>query len=469
MPAPPRHPLPIPLSAVEGAVFPAPVGGMQAVMLAALQQLEHTQYLPADEMRARQFRQIALLAQHAGRAMPFWRERFRAAGFDPAQPITEASWAALPILTRSDANAAGAALHCATLPAQHGEVETYSTSGSTGMVLTVKRSALAGFYWNVFTLREEIWQGRDFSGKFAAIRPDYTQPAGFFGLHEVERDNWGPPVASIYPTGPAVLLDVRSSIAEQAAWLQRQAPQHILSFAASLHDLARHCRAHGITLPSLQTIRSQGEVLTDAARDACREVWGIEPADIYSAVETGYVGLSCPGHAHFHAQSESALIEILDGAGRPCAPGETGRVVVTPLHNFAMPLFRYELGDLAEVGPPCLCGRTLPVMARVHGRMRDILILPSGARRFPHYGARALAAFPQVLQHQLVQKTVHDLELRLVARARLDDDEEAKLRASLRAELDHPFNIDFVYCDTIARTASGKFADFRSEIAPLED
>jgi phenylacetate-CoA ligase len=60
--------------------------------------------------------------------------------------------------------------------------------------------------------------------------------------------------------------------------------------------------------------------------------------------------------------------EILDDADRPCAPGEVGRVVVSTLHNYAMPLFRYDLGDLAEVGPPCECGRTLPVLNRIVGR-----------------------------------------------------------------------------------------------------
>ena len=460
-----RTPLPVPLSGVEGAVFPAPVGGMQAVMLAALQQLEHTQYLPADAMLARQFRQIALTARHAQGALPFWRERFRAAGFDPAAPITPERWAALPILTRAEAIAAGAALHCSALPAQHGGVESYATSGSTGMTLAVRRSALASFYWQVFTLREEIWQGRDFAGKFAAIRPDDTRaPAAMTGLHERARDDWGPPVASVYPSGPSVLLDVRCSIAEQVAWLQRQAPQHLLSFATNLLHLARHCIAHGIALPSLQTVRSSGEVLSDTVRETCRAAWGVAVADIYSAVETGYLGLQCPEHPHLHVQSESALVEILDDDGRPCLPGQVGRVVVTPLHNFAMPLFRYALDDRAEVGAACPCGRTLPVIARVQGRVHDVLVLPSGERRLLHYSSRVFAGFPAILQHQLVQKTVDGLELRLVARTPLSPDDETTLRTAIQRELGHPFAISFVYCDALARTASGKFAEFRSEI-----
>jgi phenylacetate-coenzyme A ligase PaaK-like adenylate-forming protein len=61
-------------------------------------------------------------------------------------------------------------------------------------------------------------------------------------------------------------------------------------------------------------------------------------------------------------------VEVLDEEGRPCAPGETGRVVATSLNNFAMPLIRYETGDTAEVGAPCPCGRGLPVLTRIMGR-----------------------------------------------------------------------------------------------------
>jgi phenylacetate-CoA ligase len=59
---------------------------------------------------------------------------------------------------------------------------------------------------------------------------------------------------------------------------------------------------------------------------------------------------------------------VLDQRGNPRGPGEVGRVVVTPLNNFAMPLIRYELGDTAEVGAPCACGRGLPVLTRILDR-----------------------------------------------------------------------------------------------------
>ena len=460
-----RTPLPIPLSSVEGVVWPAPAGGMQAVTLAALQQLESSQYLPPDELRARQFRQLALLAAHAARTLPFYRDRFHAAGFDPAQPIDERAWSRLPILTRAEVQAAGEAIVCRELPRQHGEITTGSTSGSTATALVVHRSAIAIYFWNVFAVREVAWHGFDLSGKIAAIRIDWTRPAGSTGLYAKRHDNWGPPLAALYPTGPAAVLDVRHcTIAEQAEWLRDEAPSHLVSFAVNLKVLAQHCLAHNVRIPSLKTVYSHGEVLSDSARAACREAWGVNVIDSYSAVETGHLAFQCPQHPHFHVQSESALVEILDDDGTPCRPGETGRVVVTPLHNFAMPLIRYAIGDLAEVGSPCDCGRTLPVITRVLGRTRDMLELPGGQRRFPFYAQNAFSDFPAVIQHQIVQKSLGAVEVRIVTRRPLTSDEEERLRGAIAHGLGQPFEIRFAYCDAIERSASGKFQEFVSEL-----
>jgi phenylacetate-CoA ligase len=317
--------------------------------------------------------------------------------------------------------------------------------------------------WNVFTLREELWHGRDLGAKFVTIRRNGRRPPGASAPFATEFDDWGPPVSTVYPTGPAALLDVRCPIADQVAWLREQAPAYLLSHAVNLHFLARHCREHGIRLPTLRGLRSSGEVLSEAARLACQEAWGLHPVDMYSAVEIGYLALQCPEHGQLHVQAENALVEVLDSDGRPCGPGEVGRVVVTPLHNFAMPLLRYELGDLAEVGPPCACGRSLPVLRRVLGRTRDMLLLPSGERRL-YYVGKATASFPGIIQHQVVQTSLQTIEFRMVARRKLTAQEEARLRDTVLGEIEHGFRLDFVYCDEIERTASGKYLEFRCDV-----
>jgi len=217
----------------------------------------------------------------------------------------------------------------------------------------------------------------------------------------------------MYPTGPAAALDPHCSIAEQAEWLRQEAPAYLLANPSNLHFIARHCREFGVRVPSLRGLRSVGEVLTDAARETCREVWGLEPVDMYSAVEAGYLALQCPEQGQLHVQAENAMVEVIDADGRAGAPGEVGRVVVTPLHNFAMPLLRYELGDFAEVGAACACGRSLPVLRRTLGRTREQLLLPSGDRRLPYVG-HATASFPGIIQHQLVQTSLEVVEVSMM-------------------------------------------------------
>ncbi len=134
----------------------------------------------------------------------------------------------------------------------------------------------------------------------------------------------------------------------------------------------------------------------------------------YSAKEVCTIALQCPEHGNLHVQSESLLVEILDEDGAACGPAEVGRVVVSDLHNFAMPLIFYEIGDYAEPGEPCACGRGLSVLRRVLGRSRNRVRLPSGEFMWPRFGANRVSRIAPVLQSQLVQVSVSKNHVNLV-------------------------------------------------------
>jgi phenylacetate-CoA ligase len=128
----------------------------------------------------------------------------------------------------------------------------------------------------------------------------------------------------------------------------------------------------------LSQVSTLSEIVDPVLRDDCAQAWGAAVCDVYSCEELGMIAIQCPEHPHYHVQSESVFVEVLNERGEACAPGETGRVVATDLHNFALPLVRYEVGDYAEVGAACPCGRGLPVLSRIMGRQRNMLTLPSG-------------------------------------------------------------------------------------------
>ena len=455
----------VPVSATEGILWPALPSAAGAQRLGLLYQLQQSQGWSPDDLHAWQMRQVSVLLDHAQRTVPYYTERLRAAGVRPGAPVTSDVWARIPLLRRADIQDAGDTLHSTELPDQHGPTQSGSTSGSTGRPIVTLSTRITRLLWDVFTLRDHLWHRRDFRGKLASIRA-FADGKALYPKGATLR-TWGPAVASVFPTGPAVGLSLLATTEQQAQWLVRQNPDILLTFPSAARALARHCKERGITIPRLRGVRTVSEVLGSDTRAACRAAWNVPVVDIYSARETGYIALQCPEHEHYHVQSEGVLVEILDKAGDACAPGEIGRVVVTVLHNFAMPLIRYEVGDYAEVGPPCPCGRGLPVIRRILGRTRSMVRLPGGGQRWPLIAEYRYHEIAPIRQFQVVQKTLHQLEVRLVADRPLTDDEAAQLRGMILDRIRHPFEITLSYHDEIPRGPGGKYEDFTSELGEI--
>ena len=158
-----------------------------------------TQRMTPDQILGRQFRQLGVLLRHARQTVPFYRARLAAAGIGEDGPDPE-SWLRIPTLTRRAVQAQGKALGSRRPPALHGRGSTVTTSGSTGMPVTVRRSALTGVFWHAMTAREHLWNGRDVSGKLAVIRvsgdPAAQPPAGKHGRV------WGRGALAVGPPGP---------------------------------------------------------------------------------------------------------------------------------------------------------------------------------------------------------------------------------------------------------------------------
>ena len=180
---------------------------------------------------------------------------------------------------------------------------------------------------------------------------------------------------------------------------------------------------------------------------------------MYSTEETGCIAFECAEHGRLHVQAEDVLVDVLDDAGRPCAAGAVGQVVVTPLHNFAMPLIRYAVGDLAEVGEGCACGRGLAVLRRVIGRIRGMVRLPDGAQFYLNY-QYMLEGFGSVIQFQIVRRAEEELEMKLVASRELSEGQAEELRRRVRERFKYPFAVTVTYVDEIPRGPGGKFQDY---------
>jgi phenylacetate-CoA ligase len=261
-------------------------------------------------------------------------------------------------------------------------------------------------------------------------------------------------------------FDVQQPVSKQLLWLLRIDPDYLVTYPSNLRALLERSAAESLKPTRLRDVSLMGEVVDPDLPALCRETWGVSPAATYSANETSVIATQCIGWARYHVQSESVLVEILDDDGRPCRQGQVGRIVVTDLHNFAMPLIRYAIGDFAEVGGPCPCGRGLPTLARILGRTRNMFVLPSGEKFWPTpLQPAVLKTMGSVRQIQIVQKTPTRLEVRLSVAEPLAHDAEQRLRQAIHSTLRHPFHIELAYVKEIPRSPSGKYEDCVSEIA----
>lgn len=449
----------IPRSAISQVPWPALPGPDGALMLAMQQQLRESERLPPQQLEQRQLDALGRVLRHAWETVPFYRD-------DPSYGIvangsspTRQAWESLPLLTRAQIQEAGTALTSNSVPADHQPLIETFTSGSTGRPIRGVGTRVTSTLWLAFTLREQLWHGRDLSGKFAAIRADSADKVPSEGATLA---GWGPAVDKVYPTGPGVLFSVHRDVAAQVEWLCQQNPDYLVSLPSNLVALAEHFNATGARLPRLRQACSYGEAISPDVRAACRAAWGVGLIDIYSTRELGYLALQCPRGDQYHVQSENVYLEVLDQRGHPCRPGEIGRVVVSTMHNYAMPLLRYDLGDYAQVGEPCPCGRSLPVLTRIMGRQRNMLLLPTGERVWPRLRSRHWAHIGEIRQLQLVQQEVDRIEARLVARRPLTASEESQFTSTLHQSLAYPFRVSFSYLDSIDRSQTLKFEEFVS-------
>jgi len=135
------------------------------------------------------------------------------------------------------------------------------------------------------------------------------------------------------------------------------------------------------------------------------------------------------------------------------------------LHNFAMPLIRYELRDYAKVGSACSCGRGLPLLESILGRNRNMVMLPNGEKHWPLVGFAEYRAIAPVRQYQLIQHTLEEIEVRLVTDRPLVMEEETRLTEVIQHALGWPFRLQFAYFEhEIPRGVGGKFEEFVSKV-----
>lgn len=415
-----------------------------------------TERLPAADLLTHQLARAERLIDHAVRTVPLYQQRFR--GMVRA-PLSLEHFRTLPLLTRSDLRDRAAELMSREPPAGYHVVREAKSSGSTGVPITVRIDAVSEVMRRVLTIRDHTWHRRDPTQKLASIRAIADGSAS--APHGRRDKSW-----SHHPrSGPVVSLDVSTPVRLQLDWLHREQPAYLVTYGSNAAALIALLEERSESLSALREVSTFAEVLPEGTREACRRVLGVPLADGYSTSEVGFIAVECAEANRYHVQAEHVLVEVLRDDGSPCEEGEVGRVVITALHAFAMPLIRYELGDFAAWGGPCACGRGLPVIDRIYGRARNMLVLPNGDRYWPRFGSIVLGDVAPLQQFRLIQKSSRELELEVVVARELTTDEQERVKALVLGTIGHPFELGIRPVPEIPRSPGGKFEDFVSEVA----
>jgi phenylacetate-CoA ligase len=242
-------------------------------------------------------------------------------------------------------------------------------------------------------------------------------------------------------------------------------PKFIKSFPNALTPLAHYVKRNNLEMPKANSISCTGETLYSQQRKLFEEVFGGKVFEKVGTRESGVFACECREHDGMHIFTEGVVLEVLDQNGDPVKEGESGRIYITDLFNKAMPLIRYEIGDMAISGGDrvCTCGSQLPLIEKYLGRDRDI-VFDSWGNPKPGY------LFVEVIKHlnldaqiQVLQKDKKTLLVKIVkdARAVFDISQLIKEYAKI---VGPEIKILFEYPESIERDASGKFSYVKSEV-----
>jgi len=444
--------------------IPKPLTGNpeDALLHSVLQQLDKSQWWSRAQLEQGCLPQLQRLLQHAKTHSPFYQQRLRQ--IDVSSANLE-NYVEIPVLNRAQLQAINATIDADSLPPDHGAPKETMTSGSTGAPVRIRGTGVTALLWQAFNLREHMWQQRDPHQTACSIR--WRSDSIGKSAAGIALPDWGAPINQFYKTGPSYYLNSAVDVAQQKLWLENIRPAYLMSHPSNVAALAELFRREGSDLPSLLEIRKVGESISLELRKLVRDVFSASLTDFYSSQELGYIALQCPQHEHYHVQTESVLVEVLREDGTPCDVHEIGRLVITSLRNYATPLLRYDIGDYGALGEPCSCGRGLPVLHSINGRVRNMLQLPDGNRRWPNFGFQKMMDIAELRQFQLVQWQPDAIELKLVVAASpLSPVQEANLQRVLCESLGYPFHITISYHAALPRSAGGKFEDFISLISP---
>jgi len=350
----------------------------------------HIERMPLEDLHALQEDRLKSTVRYVYDHSAFYRRRFKEAGVEPGDIRTLADVAKLPFTRKADLRDN---YPTGMFSAPKSQLVRYHvSSGTTGKPTVVGYTKGDIETWSESLARALTSIGLD-RDDVVQVGYGYGLFTGGLGLHYgAERIG-----AAVLPVGTGNTerqIELMQDLGTTAIACTPSYFMHIMEVAEKM----------GISIKKDTKLKAGifgAEPWSLETRKRIEDATGINAYDIYGTSEiSGPLFTECHVKKGIHVWADMFLIEVLDPkTGEPVQDGETGELVFTTLHKFALPLIRYRIGDLSIMNSePCDCGRTHPRIMRILGRTDDMLII-RGINVFPSQVESVLMNIPEVGEH----------------------------------------------------------------------
>ncbi len=436
------------------------------------------EFLTHEEQRAHQDNLLSKILQFAVTHVAHYRHVFHTLSLVPGDISSPGELTRLPVLRKPDMIDRLDDFTSKWLPPGEEPSILFRSTGTTGKPIEIHMSRSAARMFGILWARQARWFRFDPAGTFVKIRTPATVPRQADGSplptgSVLKGDKWLY-IGRFFVTGPEVTFSTANPVEWQLERIRQIRPDYILSYPGRFEELGL---ASGDEPPvdSIKSILGIGLCATPSLRERIERVYRVPFHQNYGLNEVGIVAIRCDA-GRYHVNSEFCHVEIVDNQGELCAPGESGTLLVTSLRNLAMPLIRYDTGDVAvATDGPCPCGRTLPTFGEILGRFRRYAGLPSGTRSRVNALGDAIREMPpgfalNLRRHQIYQDREDRFEVRLKTAGPMRPEFAARLRESWeRVAGNPPRPLTIVEVEGISESPGGKLLDFDSEFYPEHD
>ena len=422
---------------------------------------EESQYWPQEQMQAFQESQLKQLLKFARDKVPFYKDRL-AHALTSRGEIDWDNWYSIPILKRSDLIDHRDAMLAAELPPGHGYVDDHLGSGTTGKPVSSRHNSLVPLISRAGHFRAFKWYGVDYSKTFCSFVWKDLETAKWPEGKEHER--WGPHWLPNNAAGRSLTISLHTSPENVAEFYHRNCVSYVSGWSQWVHAAALASEKMGLNT-KIDAVFAFGTATTDQERDDCKRIFGADIFSLYASKEVYDIGHQCATGNHFHTTPELNFLEVLDENGNPCKIGHQGRAVITNLYNTSQPFIRYEQGDQIIMGHKCLCGRSLPVIERVAGRIGNLFRFPNG-RKIAMFLPPRFMDMIGASGWQIAQTEPLKLEVRYVFGYPKDPVDFQVFTRFLKEQTDPDVVVEYKRLSELPNSRSGKFIQFVCELPP---